>query len=109
MLNIEKLKELKQQVFDDFQLYEVKMQNSFEESMREVTPTGEMDEAGNDLTSLIDAEIARQSVKSEEVAEAIDILQVIRPSEKEIKSGEYPEVAGAIDLAITAKIGRAHV
>lgn len=102
MLNIEKLKELKQQVFDDFQLYEVKMQNSFEESMREVTPTGEMDEAGNDLTSLIDAEIARQSVKSEEVAEAIDILQVIRPSEKEIKSGEYPEVAGAIDLAITA-------
>ena len=102
MLNIEKLKELKQQVFDDFQLYEVKMQNSFEESMREVTPTGEMDEAGNDLTSLIDAEIARQSVKSEEVQEAIDILQAIRPSEKEIKSGEYPEVADAIDLAITA-------
>lgn len=78
MLNIEKLKELKQQVFDDFQLYEVKMQNSFEESMREVTPTGEMDEAGNDLTSLIDAEIARQSVKSEDVQMAIDQVEGTR-------------------------------
>ena len=29
-------------------------------------------------------------------------MQVIRPSEKEIKSGEYPDVADAIDLAITA-------
>jgi hypothetical protein len=46
--------------------------------------------------------IARQSVKSEEVQEAIDMLQVIRPSENEIKSGEYPDVADAIDLAIAA-------
>lgn len=64
-MGIERLKELKQQVFDDFQLYEVKMQNSFEESMKEATPTGEMDEVGNDLTDLIDAAIERQSVKSE--------------------------------------------
>ena len=67
-MDIERLRELKQQVFDSFQLYEVKMQNSFGESMKEATPTGEMDEVGNDLTDLIDAEIARQSVKSEEVA-----------------------------------------
>ena len=73
-MDIERLKELKQQVFDDFQLYEVKMQNSFEESMKEATPTGEMDEVGNDLTDLIDAAIERQSVKSEEVQEAFELL-----------------------------------
>jgi hypothetical protein len=54
------------------------------------------------LDELYSAAIARQSVKSEEVAEAIDMLQVIRPSEKEIKSGEYPGVAESLDLAITA-------
>lgn len=73
-MDIERLTELKQQVFDSFQLYEVKMQNSFEESMKEVTPTGEMDEVGNDLTVLIDTEIARQSVTDEAVARVLNAL-----------------------------------
>ena len=72
--SLERLTELKQQVFDDFQLYEVKMQNSFSESMKEATPTGEMDEVGKDLTALIDAEIARQTVKSDEVQEMFELL-----------------------------------
>ncbi|MDD5459967.1 MAG: hypothetical protein PHF37_11315 [Phycisphaerae bacterium] len=74
-MDIERLKKLKQQVFDSFQLYEVKMQNNFDESMKTATPTGEMDDDGKDLTALIDEAIARQSVKSEEVAEAIEWIQ----------------------------------
>ena len=47
-------------------------------------------------------EIARQSVKSDEVSDAIEVLECIYPSQKEIVTGEYPQVADALDLAITA-------
>jgi|LSQX01.2.fsa_nt_gb hypothetical protein len=56
----------------------------------------------DNMLDLIDDAIARQSVKSEEVAEAIEVLECIYPSQKEIMSGEYPHVADALDLAITA-------
>lgn len=36
----------------------------------------------------------------EELERAIDVLEAIYPSEKEIKSGEYPQVADALDIAI---------
>ena len=34
--------------------------------------------------------------------EAIEILKEIYPSQKEIVTGEYPDVADAIDIAIEA-------
>ena len=54
------------------------------------------------LAQYEEAAIDRQSVKSEDVAEAIEVLECIYPSQKEIMSGEYPHVADALDLAITA-------
>ena len=46
--------------------------------------------------------IERQSITNEDVRKAIDMLEVIYPSPKQIATGEYPEVAEAIDLAIAA-------
>ena len=56
----------------------------------------------SDSVDAIDEAIARQSVTSEEVQRAIQTLEDIYPSPKQIATGEYPHVADAIDLAITA-------
>lgn len=54
------------------------------------------------VLELIDTEIARQSVTDEDVQKHIQTLKDIYPSKKEIVTGEYPDVADALDLAITA-------
>lgn len=60
------------------------------------------DEEIENLWELIDEAIDRQSATSEEVRRAIQTLKNIYPSPKQIATGEYPHVAEAIDIAITA-------
>ena len=55
-----------------------------------------------DVQHLIDAEIERQSVTDEEIKEAIEMLEGIMPSEKEMMSGDYAEIGEAFYLAIQA-------
>jgi hypothetical protein len=56
----------------------------------------------SDSVDAIDEAIACHSVTSEDVQEAIEVLECIYPSQKEIVTGEYPQVADALDLAIIA-------
>jgi len=44
----------------------------------------------------------QRGTPSEEAKRAIETLECIYPSKKEIVTGEYPDVADALDLAITA-------
>ena len=69
-MDIERLKELREEVFEDYKAYMVK--NLKDEDGKVYPSTVPLDECspiGKDLLKLIDEAIARQSVKSEEVAE----------------------------------------
>lgn len=89
-MDIERLKELKQQVFDSFQLYEVKMQSNFDESMKMATPIGEMDDDGKDLTALIDEAISRQSQRGGVLSDMAYKTTIHNAKEElPLKSGTY--------------------
>jgi hypothetical protein len=76
MLTKKRLEELRARVFADCQEWDVKCSK---DGFQEATPTGKMDSDGNDLTALIDAEIARQSMTSEEaVQRAIDSFEMCK-------------------------------
>ena len=57
----------------------------------------------NELTTLIDEAIARQSVKSEEVADAIALLEILRETAKDNTFVIHRIVVRLYNLAITAR------
>ena len=94
-MDIERLKELKSVVFRQFQEWITSERKGVKMSM----PTNEMNKDGDDLTAVLDEAIARQSVKSEEVAEAIgDLLDM----KEHWCADSTDNDAISIDLAITA-------
>ena len=105
-MDIERLKELREEVFEDYKAYMVK--NLKDEDGKVYPSTVPLDECspiGKDLLKLIDEAIARQSVKSEEVAEAIDILIDWDNENFEDRSvGIYidSDMKFAVPLAVTA-------
>lgn len=74
---------------------------AFEYSEEDYTAE-QLDKAMDDIIHLINVEIWRMNLIEEDVKEAIETMKCIYPSRKEIMSGEYPEVAEAIDIAIQA-------
>lgn len=95
-MNKARLEELRKRVFVDYQEWDVKCS---QDGFQEASPTGEMDADGKYLTSLIDAEIARQSVTDEAVQRAIEWAEQERKN-----SFRYMDFgdADSAALAITA-------
>ena len=80
-MDIERLKELREEVFEDYKAYMVKSLKDEDGKVYPSTvPLDECSPIGKDLLKLIDEAIARQSVKSEDVQEAIDVLQAYEPT-----------------------------
>lgn len=105
-MDIERLKRLREAVFEDYRGYEVK--NLKDEDGKVYPSTVPLDEChpiGKELIVLIDAEIARQSVTSEEVQRAIELLR--EPSKYMDYYWLDAQMHDALNLAITAlqKIG----
>ena len=71
------------------------------ERLKELTQSEDSDlwDYKEELIALIDAEIARQSATSEEVAEAIEQLKYAREQDREFDDGTFVD---SLDLAITA-------
>ena len=93
-MDIERLKELREEVFEDYKAYMVK--NLKDEDGKVYPSTVPLDECspiGKDLLKLIDEAIARQSVKSEEVQREInrltDALKQTKEAAKELKEQKY--------------------
>lgn len=103
-MDIERLKELREEVFEDYKAYMVK--NLKDEDGKVYPSTVPLDECspiGKDLLELIDEAIARQSVKSEEVAEAIEWLEHWKMV-KECDARSYPHRTEHAEIAANCRV-----
>lgn len=93
----ERLDELRERVFFDYQEWDIKCSK---DGFQEASPTGEMDADGKDLTALINAEIARQSVTGEAVQRAIEDIESVKGYLNDVCNHQSVRTYDSLDLAI---------